>query len=143
MILHELHNFAESKGIEIMQANCPKSGSMSIMTDNGDCYIGIDEAIINGADELVRTAHEVGHCETGAFYNRYSKFNVVEKMEYKADKWATLALIPPQKLYEALENGYREYWELAELFGVTIGFIERAFYIYRAMDVIKPMPYMD
>jgi len=38
--------------------------------------------------ELYQLAHELGHCECGAFYNRYSPFDLVGKHERRADCWA-------------------------------------------------------
>lgn len=126
-----LHALADDHNITIDRITCPKSKSMSLSM-NGNCYIGIDKDCI-GSEELARTAHELGHCETGAFYNRYSKHNVISKLEYKADKWAVQELVPYDELREAFEKGYTEKWQLAELFGVTEQLIERAVYIYKAM----------
>ena len=125
-----LQALADEKGITIDRISCPISKSMSLSLD-GKCFIGIDKEC-SGSEELVRTAHELGHCETGAFYNRYSKFNVISKLEYKADKWAVQELVPYDELNDALEKGYTEKWQLAELFGVTEEMIERAVYIYKA-----------
>lgn len=126
-----LHALADEHGITIDHIPCPVSKSMSLSM-NGNYYIGIDKDC-SGSEELVRTAHELGHCETGAFYNRYSKFNVISKLEYKADKWAVQELVPYEELMSAIEKGYTEKWQLAELFGVTEQLIEHATYIYKAM----------
>jgi hypothetical protein len=126
-----LHALADERGITIDRISCPKSKSMSLSM-NGSCFIGIDKDC-TGSEELVLTAHELGHCETGAFYNRYSKYNVISKLEYKADKWAVQELVPYDELMSAVEKGYTEKWQLAELFGVTEQLIERATYIYKAM----------
>ena len=39
-------------------------------------------------------AHELGHCETGSFYNRYAKLDVRQQHENRADKWAIRRLVP-------------------------------------------------
>lgn len=129
--LADIHREADESDVEIAYTFCPNSGSISIMSDSGNCYIGIDNSINDNSEELVRTAHELGHCKTGAFYNRDSPFNVIEKLEYKADKWATFQLIPPLVLRRAIEQGFTEVWQLAEYFGVTEEFIRRAIYIYK------------
>ncbi len=129
-----LHELADSHNIIIDRIDCPECGSMSISLD-GRCFVGIDKDITS-IEELVHTAHELGHCETGSFYNRYSKFNVISKYEYKADKWAIQRLIPADELINAVNEGYTEAWELAEYFGVTEPFIHRAYDIYKAMSVL-------
>ena len=78
------------------------------------------------ADERVKLAHELGHCETWSFYNRYSPFDVVAQHENRADKWAIKNLVPKDELYSALKNGYTEIWELAEIFDVTEIFMRKA-----------------
>lgn len=129
--ISDLHKLAKMRGIPIDKISCPACKAMSIMIEN-QCFIAIDREC-NAAEELVRTAHELGHCELRAFYNRYSAFDVRSKQEYKADKWAVQALIPYEELKKAAEKGYTEKWQLAELFGVTEEFIERAEHIYNAI----------
>ena len=67
------------------------------------------------ADETVKLAHEMGHCATGSFYNR----------------WAYRRLIPPEALEEAFRRGLREPWELAKHFNVTEPFLRGALEYYR------------
>ena len=77
-------------------------------------------------------AHELGHCVTGSFYNRYSEFDVIAKHERRADKWAIKKLIPEDELNDAFEHGIVEPWDLAEYFNVTEDFIIKAVEFYRA-----------
>ncbi len=42
-------------------------------------------------------------------------------------------LVPYNELTAAIDKGYTERWQLAELFGVTEEFINRAVYIYKAI----------
>lgn len=137
MTIEDLQDIADEDGIEIMTADFPECSSMSIMTDSGKCFIGMDSHQESSAEELVRTAHELGHCETGAFYNRYSPFNVIEKQERTADKWAALKLIPPRKLLKMLRSEYIELWEIAEHFGVTEEFLRRTIEIYVTSGILE------
>ena len=68
-------------------------------------------------------AHELGHCETGAFYNRYAARDIRQKHENRANKWAYKKLVPEDELKQAFLQGYHEPWELAEYFGVTEAFL--------------------
>lgn len=83
------------------------------------------------AQERVHLAHELGHCETGSFYNVYSSLDVREKQEKRADRWAVSHLVPAEKFRRALSMGIVEVWELAEYFDVTEDFIRKAAQIYK------------
>lgn len=132
--ISDLRELADKDGIAVDYISCPECGSMSLLLD-GKCYVGIDKNA-ESDKELVCFAHELGHCETGAFYNRYSKFDIISKHEYKADKWAVQRLMPVDELLSAVDKGYTEAWELAEYFGVTEDFVRRAYEIYTAMGVL-------
>ena len=61
------------------------------MDDAGKCYIGIDESVMDGdALERVHMGHELRHCVTGSFYNRYTPYDLRQRHENRADKWAIL-----------------------------------------------------
>ena len=131
-----LYDIARQQNIEVIQFPLASNGSMSIMTDSGACYIGMDESIQNGkAEERVHLGHELGHCITGSFYNRYSSFDCRQQHENKADKWAILHLIPEADLDNAISEGYTPPYDLAEHFGVTEDFIKKAVCYYNHGNV--------
>lgn len=78
------------------------------------------------ADELVVLAHEGGHIATGATHRVDSPYDLVEKHEHKANKWAVEQLISADELDEAVAAGRTELWQLAEHFGVTEQFMRMA-----------------
>nr|DAO04664.1 MAG TPA: IrrE protein [Caudoviricetes sp.] len=119
----ELECIAEDEDITVLNTDCPECGSISLMTPDGSCYIGLDNKEMTKAEELVHMAHELGHCVTGSFYNRYAKFDIISKHEQSANKWAVKKLIPEDELIAAFECGIMEIWELAEHFGVTEDFM--------------------
>ncbi len=128
--IDELGRIANKEDITVMTTNCPECGSMSHMTLDGNCYIGIDRRKMTEAEKTVYMAHEMGHCMTGSFYNRYSRFDVISRHEYRANKWAIKKLVPEDELIEAFENGIIEIWELAERFDVTEDFMKKACEFY-------------
>lgn len=131
MTVDELYEFAEKENIDIYSASLPLSQSMSVMDDELNCYIGIDYDLINShAEEKSKLAHEIGHCMKGAFYNRYSKLDIISKHEYSADKWACEHLLPKNGIQEAFEKGYIEVWQLAEYFDVPEELVKKALWIY-------------
>lgn len=128
----ELYEIAEKSGTEIICCDLPKTSSVSVITASGGCFIGIDPfEIETAAEERVHLAHEIGHCETMAFYNAYSPLEIREKYELRANRWAAKKLVPVCELTEALRHGINEIWELAEYFGVTEEFMKKAIEIHR------------
>ena len=83
------------------------------------------------AEEKEIIAHELGHCKTGTTHSISSSFELIERHEYRADKWAVHKLLPFEEYQQALQEGYTEIWQLAERFNVTEDFIRRADYIYQ------------
>lgn len=131
MDIAALYTLAEQENIEVLTFPMEENGSMSVMTDAGVCYIGMDESILDGGtQERVHLIHELGHCVTGSFYNRHAAIDHRQRHENRADKWAIQQLIPPDKLDDAIAAGCTEIWELAEQFGVTEAFMRKAVCYY-------------
>ena len=127
----DLYTLAEQQNIEVIETSLPENGSLSLMDEQGNCYIGIDQSVMDGdALELVHMGHELGHCLTGSFYNRYSPFDLRRRHENRADKWAILQLVTEDALDEAVADGCCEIWNLAERFGVTEQFMKKAVCYY-------------
>ena len=126
-----LYDFARQQNIEVIPYPMKQNGSMSIQTDNGTCFIGMDAGVRDGdVQERVHLGHELGHCVTGSFYSIYTAIDCRQRHENKADKWAIQALIPVEELDAAVADGCTEFWELAERFGVTEEFVRKAVCYY-------------
>lgn len=127
----DLYKLADQRNIAVIETSLPETGSLSLMTDDGACYIGIDQSVMDGdALELVHLGHEIGHCETGSFYSIHTAVDCRQRHENKADKWAVKKLIPVNDLDNAVADGCTEIWELAERFGVTEQFMRKAVCYY-------------
>ena len=132
MELLDLYIEAEENDVDIMSVDTDVTKSMSVMSDLDNCYIGLNPLMIDTtAEEKVLLAHELGHCMTGAFYNQYSKLDIREKHERRADKWAIKKLIPVDELKRAVKSGRESRYELAEYFNVTEDFMQKAMDYYR------------
>lgn len=129
----ELRDYAENRDITVIDgALCKDEKSLSLidLDYNNICTIVIDNDKIHTEQENnVIMAHEIGHCETGAFYNERS-LELRSRMEYRADKWAIKKLVPEDELIEMFEKGITETWELAEYFDVTEDFMIKACEFY-------------
>ena len=94
--------------------------------------IAINEtAFESAAEKATCIAHELGHCETGSFYSIHCKFDLREKHEYRANKWAYLHFLPPDEITLAVKSGITEKWELAEYFNVTEQLLHKAIEYYK------------
>lgn len=131
MEIRSLYDLARQQNIGVWDFPLPETGSMSVMTDSGACFIGMDETVKDGGvQERVHLSHELGHCITGSFYNIHAAIDCRQRHENRANKWAVQALIPVEELDDAIAEGCTEVWELAERFQVTEDFIRKAVCLY-------------
>ena len=122
-----LYRYAEKQNIPVLSFPLPETGSLSVMDAHGDCFIGMDDSrSMSETEERVHLAHELGHCETGSFYSRYTKVDCIKRHENRADKWAIRRLIPAAQLDSAIAAGHTDLWDLADYFGVTVPFMQKA-----------------
>lgn len=85
----ELYQLADERKYFVFWYEDENIDAVSFMNNDGKCAIGINPYHLeNIADEKYKLSHELGHCECGAFYNRYSPFDLIGKHERRADKWA-------------------------------------------------------
>lgn len=134
--LRSLYEFAERNQIEISEFQMERSESLSMPL--GDIYcIAIDPTKLrSNVDRKVKVAHELGHCATNSFYNKYAACDIRGKHEERASRWAIKKLIPKDELIKAVSNGYIELWELAEFFDVTCEFMEKAIQYYKMQESV-------
>ena len=70
--------------IDIPECKGKRSGAYS-----GGCYDSFPYVLMSfdhTLSDVFTLAHELGHCEYGGFYNRYSQFDIRAKAERRADK---------------------------------------------------------
>lgn len=130
---NDLYGIAEKRGHVVVCESLTETPSLSLQT-NKRCYIAIDQRL-NVQQEREALAHELGHCEYGGFYNRYSKYDIRAKAERRADKWAFTRLVPYGRLMQAVRHGITDVWDLAELFDVSCEFMQRAIAYYKTAIV--------
>ena len=131
MDIQDFYRIAEQENIAVVTFSMPINGSISIMNDDGSCYIGIDKAVQDNSNmERVLIAHELGHCITGSFYNKFAAVDNRQRHENRANKWAIRHLISFEDLDAAASDGCTEIWELAERFGVTEDLVRKAICYY-------------
>lgn len=128
----DLYEYAEQCGYNVHYMSIPACGSMCLPDGN----ICLDYSYpFGGKEERTHLAHEIGHEDKGAFYNRYSHFDLRARHERIADKRAWEVAIPYADLKKALANGYTTLYELSELFGLTEDYIRRAWEYYKNQEI--------
>ena len=60
--------------------------------------------------------HELGHAATGALHKVSSPYELVERSEYRANRWCARNYLTEEAFREAFALGYTEPWQLAEYF---------------------------
>ena len=126
MEIRSLYDFAKQQNIEVLSFSMPQNESMSVMLEDGRCFVGMDDSVRDGGvQERVHLSHELGHCATGSFYNIHAAVDSRQRHENRANKWAIQALVPVEELDDAIASGCTEVWELAERFQVTEDFIRK------------------
>lgn len=130
MDLMSLYDLAERDGIIVNAFSLDGCESLAVEL-NGRCYIAIDPFKLKStADEKTKLGHELGHGETGSFYNCHSCFDERQRNETRATRWAIRHLVPFDDMRMAMRDGCVTPWELAERFGVTEDFIRQAYGYY-------------
>ncbi len=130
--LISLYDYAESRDVDVYWFTMGLAESLSVRNADGSCAIAIDPWHLGTvAEEKSKLGHELGHCESGSFYNEFAALDVRQKHENRANRWAYKKLVPEDELKEAVRKGYQEPWELAEYFDVTEPFLRGALDYYR------------
>ena len=109
---------------------CRVSPSYSLRVDGYSSIFFDEKRLPSSAEKTAAFAHELGHCETGSFYNVNTPLETKGRQEYRANKWAVQKVIPWTKLRIALRQT-TALWELAEHFEVTEDFVLTAIDVYR------------
>lgn len=122
MTLLELYQDCEKSNVDV--SYFPMRKTKALAFPEGWIAIDVDK-IENTSEEKEVVAHELGHIETGSFYNIYSPLDIRAKHEYRAEKQAIKKLVPLDELKEAIS------WDLAEYFGVTDRFMNKAIDYYK------------
>lgn len=128
----DLYRQAERLGHRVVWYRFRNAPCLTIEDGDGSFAIGIDPAQLRSrADERVKLAHELGHCETGTLYPIDVTPSARRRREERADRWAIRRLMPCSEVISALESGLDTAEALAERFGVTEDFARQALSYYR------------
>ena len=135
--LLDLYQLAENNNIDVMSIDTSAAKRLSLVSECNGYYIGINPFMLEtNVDEAMCLAHELGHCITGSFYNRYSVVDDRKRSERRADIFAYNLLINRDELKKQLKSGVRTVWELADYFNVTEPFMNEAVEYYQNIGIV-------
>lgn len=81
-------------------------------------------------DILWALEHEVAHCATGCTHKLSSSYDLIEKHEYKANRYAIEKYLSFQDLHAAMRSGYSTVADLADHFNVPEVAIKKALHYW-------------
>ena len=147
--LDNLYQWLREEGVCLFDRQLPfsrdSSKAVTIRLNGYDTWgIFVDTGRMDGrAEEKSAVLHEGGHYATGTTHEVCSPWDLVEKHEYKADKWAVQRDLTAEELDEAVAGGCTEMWELGEHFGVTEELMRKAvcWYVHGNLSVEDYMNY--
>lgn len=125
--LCDFYDFCEQHDVDIIPYyNAPSEGAT---VRDGEYYaIFLDIAKIRSTRVLKGVCcHETGHVATGALHKVSSPYELVERSEYRANRWVAQNHLTEQQFREAFAMGYTELWQLADYFDLPEDVIKTAF----------------
>ena len=124
--LSDFYGYCEKHRVDVIPYDgCPQPGAT--IRDQGFYAVFLDFTKIRST-RLLRGIcyHELGHVATGALHKVDSPFELVERSEYRANRWAAEHFLDENAFREAFQAGCRELWQLAEYFDLPEGDIQKA-----------------
>ena len=114
--LRDFYDHCKKKQIDVIPYDgCPSEGAT---IRDGDWYAVFLDFTKIRSTRLLRgiCCHELGHAATGALHKVDSPYELVERSEYRANRWAAENFLTEADFRTAFAEGYTEIWELAEYF---------------------------
>ena len=128
--LSDFYGYCQENGVDVIPYwGCPQPGAT--VRDQEDYAIFLDFTKIPST-RLLRGVcyHELGHAATGALHKVNSPYELVERSEHRANRWAAQHYLTKEEFREAFSYGYTEPWQLSEYFDLPQREIESAFHYW-------------
>ena len=124
--ISDFYAYCKNHNVDVIPYDgCPQPGAT--VRDEGFYAVFLDFTKIRST-KLLRDVcfHELGHVATGALHKVDSPYELVERSEYRATRWATETYLTEDAFREAFAAGYTELWQLSEYFDLPERVIEDA-----------------
>lgn len=138
MDIIDLEKLAECEKINIY--NCKMNTKSKIIKYDGTSILMDYSQICSIAEEKYCLSEELGHYYYDAYYtlnNINIDKTIINKQEYRAQKWQIKTLIPAQKLAKLFEKGYNYSYEIAEELCVPEELVKKAYSYYKENNMIE------
>ena len=124
--LSEFYTYCRQNQVDVIPyAGVPQPGAT--VRDQGEYAVFLDFTKIHSA-RLLRgvCCHELGHLATGALHKVDSPYELVERSEYRANRYIAEHCLPEAEFREAFAAGCQELWQLAEFFDLPEADVQKA-----------------
>ena len=114
--ISDFYDYCKKNRVDIIPyAGCPQPGAT--IRYQGNYAIFLDFSKIQST-RLLRSVccHELGHAATGALHKGDSPYELVERNEYRANRWTAENYLTQEDFRCAFQSGCTELWQLAEYF---------------------------
>ena len=122
----DFYDYCKANDVDVIPfSGCPQPGAT--VRDQGFYAVFLDFSKIRST-RLLRgvCCHELGHAATGALHKVDSPYELVERSEYRADRWVAEHFLTQDDFREAFRSGCRELWQLAEYFDMPEDDVQKA-----------------
>lgn len=112
----DFYSYCKENNVDVIPfAGSPQPGAT---IRDRDCYAVFLDFTKIKSTRLLRGVcyHELGHAATGALHKIDSPFELVERSEYRANRWSAEKYLTAEDFRLAFANGFSELWQLAEFF---------------------------
>lgn len=124
--ISDFYGYCKENKVDIIPfAGIPQSGAT--IRDQEHYAVFLDFTKIKST-RLLRGVcfHELGHTATGALHKIDSPFELVERSEYRANRWSAENYLTAEDFRAAFACGCSELWQLAEYFDLPEADIQSA-----------------
>lgn len=128
--LSDFYDFCREHDVDVIPFDgCPQPAAT--VRDDGYYAIFLDFTQIKST-RLLRgiCCHEMAHAATGALHKVDSPYELVERNEYRANRWAAEHYLSHSAFRAAFAAGYTELWQLAEYFDLPEKDVENALHYW-------------
>lgn len=135
--ISDFYNYCKAHQVDVIPYDgCPQPGAT--IRDDGCYAVFLDFTKIQST-RLLRGVcyHELGHVATGALHKVDSPYELVERSEYRANRWVTENYLTEDAFRTAFSEGYTELWQLSEYFDLPEDCIEAALTYWKECKCIN------
>lgn len=133
MELTEVYQKISNLDIKVFSYNIPETKAATIeVKKKYGIFLNYKE-INSSHEEFMVLTHEYGHCKSGATHKLNSKYDIIERHEYRANKQAILTFLPFCKLKKVIAEGITETYAIAEKLDLPEQFVIMAINHYKHM----------